>query len=84
MTLDRGRLIIGISGSSGVVYGVRLLEALAALPIQSHLIMTKPAEMTLGLETDHKIADVRAWRTSTIRSTMSAPRPHRDLSPRSA
>lgn len=60
MTLDRGRLIIGISGSSGVVYGVRLLEALAALPIQSHLIMTKPAEMTLGLETDHKIADVRA------------------------
>ena len=60
MTLDRGRLIIGISGSSGVVYGVRLLEALATLPVQSHLIMTKPAEMTLGLETDHKAGEVRA------------------------
>ena len=60
MTLDRGRLVIGISGSSGVVYGVRLLEALATLPVQSHLIMTKPAEMTLGLETDHKIGEVRA------------------------
>ncbi len=60
MTLDRGRLVIGISGSSGVVYGVRLLKALATLPVQSHLIMTKPAEMTLGLETDHKSGEVRA------------------------
>jgi len=54
------RLIIGISGASGVAYGVRLLELLAATPIETHLVMTKAAEMTLALETDIKPAQVRA------------------------
>ncbi len=54
------RLIIGISGASGVVYGVRLLEVLRPLPVETHLVMTKAAEMTLAFETDWKAADVRA------------------------
>jgi 4-hydroxy-3-polyprenylbenzoate decarboxylase len=45
------RLVVGLSGASGVAYGIRLLEALSELEIESHLVMTKPAEMTIGYET---------------------------------
>ena len=54
------RLIIGISGASGVAYGVRLLELLRASEIETHLVMTKAAEMTLAYETALKPAQVRA------------------------
>lgn len=54
------RLIVGISGASGVVYGVRLLELLKPLAIETHLVMSKAAEMTLAYETDRKSADIRA------------------------
>ena len=54
------RLIVGISGASGVAYGVRLLELLRASDIETHLVMTKAAELTLAYETDVKAADVRA------------------------
>ncbi|MDP2376196.1 UbiX family flavin prenyltransferase [Reyranella sp.] len=53
------RLVIGISGASGVVYGVRLLEALKPLPVETHLVMTRTAEVTLAHETDLKVAAVR-------------------------
>ncbi len=53
------RLIVGISGASGVIYGLRLLEALKPLAVETHLVMTKAAEMTLGYETDLKAAQVR-------------------------
>lgn len=56
---DPKRLIVGISGASGVVYGVRLLEACRALPIETHLVMTRTAEITLAHETDLKVNDVR-------------------------
>ena len=46
------RLVIGLSGASGVAYGIRLLEAVKELGIESHLVMTKPAQMTIGYETD--------------------------------
>ena len=45
------RLAIGLSGASGVAYGIRLLEALRELQIESHLVMTKPAQMTIAYET---------------------------------
>jgi 4-hydroxy-3-polyprenylbenzoate decarboxylase len=45
------RLVIGLSGASGVAYGIRALEACTELGIESHLVMTKPAEMTIGYET---------------------------------
>lgn len=54
------RLIVGISGASGVIYGVRLLEALKPLPVEAHLVMTKAAEMTLGYETELSPAEVHA------------------------
>jgi len=56
---DRARLIVGISGASGVIYGVRLLQALKALPVETHLVMTRTAEVTLAHETDLKVSDVR-------------------------
>lgn len=45
------KLVVGLSGASGVAYGIRLLEALKELRIESHLVMTKPAQMTIGYET---------------------------------
>ena len=57
---DTKRLIVGISGASGVAYGVRLLEALRPLPIESHLVMSKAAELTLAYETSLKLAQVQA------------------------
>ena len=54
------RLIVGVSGASGVVYGVRLLEALRDQPVETHLVMSKSAEVTLAYETSLKVSDVRA------------------------
>lgn len=54
------RLIVGISGASGVVYGARLLELLRDLPVETHLVISKSAEVTLALETDLKPAELRA------------------------
>jgi flavin prenyltransferase len=60
MAKHAGRLIVGISGASGTVYGVRLLEILHHAEIETHLVMSKSAEMTLAYETDLKPKDVRA------------------------
>lgn len=57
---EPNRLIVGISGASGVVYGVRLLEILNSLSIETHLVMTKAAEVTLGYETGLTPARVEA------------------------
>jgi len=54
------RLIVGISGASGTIYGVRILEMLRKAEIETHLVMSKSAEMTLAYETDFKPKDVRA------------------------
>ena len=53
------RLIVGISGASGVIYGVRLLEALRKTGIETHLVMSPSAEVTLAHETKLKVSDVR-------------------------
>lgn len=56
------RLIVALSGASGIIYGVRLLELLRGLPeaerVETHLIMSRAAEITLAHETDLKVADV--------------------------
>lgn len=57
---DRKRMIVGISGASGTLYGIRLLEALRDLDIESHLIMSQSAELTLSYESDLKASDVKA------------------------
>jgi 4-hydroxy-3-polyprenylbenzoate decarboxylase len=62
------RLIVGISGASGVIYGIRLLETLRALSLESHLVMSRGAELTLVHETDFKPADVRRLATRWYRT----------------
>src|SRR3954462_11322288 len=54
------RLVGGISGASGAIYGARLLGLLPALPIQTPPGVTRAAELTLALETEMKAADLRA------------------------
>lgn len=55
---QKPRIIVGISGASGAVYGVRLLELLKACGVETHLILSRAAQMTLAYETDLKVADV--------------------------
>jgi 4-hydroxy-3-polyprenylbenzoate decarboxylase len=54
------RVIVGITGASGAVYGVRLLEHLQQLPVETHLIATRWARMTIEHETGRQWDDVRA------------------------
>ncbi|HWA69726.1 MAG TPA: UbiX family flavin prenyltransferase [Rhizomicrobium sp.] len=54
------RLVIGLSGASGAAYGIRLLEACGELGIESHLVMTRPGEMTISYETTLSPKDVAA------------------------
>lgn len=62
------RLIVGISGASGVIYGVRLLQLLQKVPnVESHLVMSTAAGITLGLETDYSVSDVSALADVTYR-----------------
>jgi 4-hydroxy-3-polyprenylbenzoate decarboxylase len=58
--LAKERVVVGISGASGVAYGIRLLDALAELGAESHLVVSKPAEMTIALETGLKPKAVTA------------------------
>ncbi len=53
------RIIVGISGASGIVYGVRMLQVLKAAGIESHLVVSKAADMTLGYEIDMKPKELR-------------------------
>ena len=57
------RIIIGISGASGIIYGIRALQALAELNVETHLVMSKAAEMTLAYETNHKAKEIRDMAT---------------------
>jgi 4-hydroxy-3-polyprenylbenzoate decarboxylase len=61
----KNRLVVGISGASGVAYGIRLLEALKDLRIESHLVITKPGQMTIGYETKYSPKAVAAMADKT-------------------
>ena len=53
------RLIVAITGASGAIYGVRMLEALRAVPkVEVHLVMSKTGRVTVALETGRKVKDV--------------------------
>jgi 4-hydroxy-3-polyprenylbenzoate decarboxylase len=55
------RIVIGITGASGVIYGVRALEALAGREdVETHLILSDAAVVNLAIETDYKVEDVKA------------------------
>jgi 4-hydroxy-3-polyprenylbenzoate decarboxylase len=54
------RLIIGISGASGAIYGIRMLEVLRNTDIETHLIVSKSAHITIDRETDYSLKEVEA------------------------
>ena len=54
------RLIVGISGASGVIYGIRMLEVLKQTGIETHLIITNAARKTILLETEHEVGHVES------------------------
>jgi len=56
----RRRLLVGISGASGVIYGVRLLQLLRDLEVESHLVVSRSAQVTLAQEKQMRLADLQA------------------------
>ena len=57
---ERPKLIVGVSGASGVTYGLRALDACRALGVDSHLVVSRAAALTLAQETDLTLADLHA------------------------
>ena len=64
---EQSRLVVGVSGASGVVYGVRVLDALRDLGVESHLVVTRAAGLTLASETDVTPEELSARATVTHR-----------------
>ncbi len=54
------RLVVAITGASGAIYGIRVLELLRELPVETHLVLSKWARVTIEQETSYALADVRA------------------------
>ncbi len=54
------RLIIGISGSSGIIYGIRLLEVLRSLSIETHLVVSKAGQLTRAYETNLSLTELKS------------------------
>jgi len=57
---NKPRLIVGISGASGTIYALRALQALREIGIETHLVMSRSAQVTLAYETDLKVRDIEA------------------------
>lgn len=64
----KSRVIVGISGASGVIYGIRMLEILQTVPeVETHLVISAAGGQTIGLETDYSTAEVMALADVTYR-----------------
>jgi 4-hydroxy-3-polyprenylbenzoate decarboxylase len=62
------RIVVGMSGSSGAIFGIRLLEVLHTVPgLETHLVMSTAAAQTIALETDWKPRDVEALATTSYK-----------------
>lgn len=61
------RLVIGITGASGVAYGIRALQALKDVHVETHLILSDASRQTIRLETDYRISEVEMLATETHR-----------------
>jgi 3-polyprenyl-4-hydroxybenzoate decarboxylase len=59
------KLIIAITGSTGVIYGIRMLETLKTLDIETHLIMSEWGEKCISMETEYTIDYVKSLATNT-------------------
>ena len=75
---EKMRMIIGISGASGAIYGIRLLQVLSTIEnVETHLVISKAGEMTIHHETDWDINDVKKladyhYNISDIGATLSS------------
>ena len=70
------RLIVGISGASGVIYGIRMLEVLKTIAgVETHLVMSRYARMNIEIETTHAPQEVEAL-ADVVHNSM-ATRQHR-------
>jgi 4-hydroxy-3-polyprenylbenzoate decarboxylase len=74
---DADRLIVAITGASGTIYGIRLLEALRETPLETHLVMTDWAKKTMAIETDRRPEDVvrladRVYREDNLAAAISS------------
>lgn len=58
--MERKRIILGISGASGAIYGVRLLQAFKSLDIETHLVVSRTGQITLAHETDYSLPQLHA------------------------
>ena len=52
------KIVVGISGSSGVIYGIRFLQALSKLKVETHLVLSKWAKKNIEIETDKNIGEI--------------------------
>lgn len=66
------KLIVGISGATGAIYGIRLLEALNHVGVESHLVMSSWAEKTISIETNYSVEEVKALASHTYNSSNQA------------
>ena len=64
-------MVVGITGASGVIYGVRLLQLLRGADVETHLVMSRSAQVTLAHETSLKVADV-AYPAADIAAAISS------------
>lgn len=64
------RIVVGISGATGAIYGIRLLEVLRKLgEIDIHLVVSNPAKQTIALETDYTMEQVESYAHHVYRAT---------------
>lgn len=66
------KIIVGMSGSTGAIYGIKLLEALKDMRIETHLIISKWAEKTIVIETDYQVDQVKQMATFVYSSENQA------------
>jgi 4-hydroxy-3-polyprenylbenzoate decarboxylase len=66
------KLVVGITGSTGVIYGIRLLEVLKEKNIETHLILTEWAQKCIAMETDYKLDQVKSLATTVSDETNMA------------
>jgi len=69
VTAKPERLIVGISGASGAILGIRVLQLLQPTPIETHLVISKAASLTISSETDTTVEDIRSLADVTYPAT---------------
>jgi len=66
------RLIVGMTGATGAIFGVRLLQALQGSEVETHLVMSKWGASTLVHETEYSVEDVQQMANYAYRATIKA------------